>query len=245
MKAYSDFAAIYDELMTDIPYDSYVDFLDLALGGLEGKRVLDIGCGTGLLSLKFAGHGSEVTGIDVSANMLEMAKERAATLSLPVEFIQQRMEELEGFQQFDAAIIAIDSLNYVTQQSAVEETFRRIYASLKKGGILLFDVHSTYKMDEIFLEGPFTYDDGRIAYIWETEMGEAPHSIQSELAFFVEQEKGLYHRFNEEHEQRTFPVNEYVEMLTDAGFSIERIFADWEDEPPVEDSERIFFQVRK
>lgn len=61
----------------------------------------------------------------------------------------------------------------------------------------------------------------------------------------MEQENGLYRRFNEEHEQRTFPVNEYVKMLTDAGFSIERIFADWEDEPPVEESERIFFQVRK
>ena len=45
--------------------------------------------------------------------------------------------------------------------------------------------------------------------------------------------------------QRTFPVAEYANMLIDTGFQIERIFADWEDEAPHEESERIFFQVRK
>ncbi|MFS0575287.1 class I SAM-dependent methyltransferase [Sporosarcina sp. 179-K 3D1 HS] len=244
-KAYAEFAAIYDELMTDIPYDSYIDFLELAIGDLEGKRILDIGCGTGVLSFKFAERGAEVAGVDLSSDMLDVAKKRATALSLPVNFVQQPMEKLDGFHNYDAAVIAIDSLNYVTDEAKVKETFRRIYSSLKKGGSLLFDVHSTYKMDEIFLEGPFTYDDGRIAYIWETEMGEEIHSIHSALSFFVEQENGLYRRFDERHAQRTFPVYEYVKMLVDIGFSVERIFADWEDEPPQEESERIFFQVRK
>jgi len=83
------------------------------------------------------------------------------------------------------------------------------------------------------------------AYIWETEEGEQPHSVDSELAFFIQQENGLYSRFDEVHSQRTFEVHDYVEMLMEAGFSVERIFADWEDEPPHEESERIFFQVRK
>ncbi len=46
------------------------------------------------------------------------------------------------------------------------------------------------------------------------------------------------------HNER-FQLSDYVDMLMDTGFSIERIFADWEDEPPHEESERIFFQVRK
>ncbi len=42
-----------------------------------------------------------------------------------------------------------------------------------------------------------------------------------------------------------FPYIEYVDMLSEVGFSVERIFSDWEDLPPNFESERIFFQVRK
>lgn len=244
-RSYTEFAAVYDELMTDIPYDAYVELIDIAAGGIAGKQVLDIGCGTGLLSVKLAKQGAQVTGVDLSAEMLTVAEERARALSLPVQFIEQPMQQLTGFANYDVAVIAIDSLNYLSDREDVLATFRHIHASLALGGTLVFDVHSTFKTDVIFMEGPFTFDDGRIAYIWETEEGEQPHSVDSELAFFIQNDNGLYRRFDEVHTQRTFDINEYVDMLIEAGFTIERIFADWEDEPPHEESERIFFQVRK
>ncbi|CAM3113689.1 class I SAM-dependent methyltransferase [Filibacter tadaridae] len=244
-QSYSQFASVYDELMTDIPYEAYVDILDGAAAGIEGKRILDIGCGTGLLSVKLAKRGADVTGIDLSTDMLAVARERATSLSLPIQFVQQPMQELEGFSGFDVAVIAIDSLNYVLDRADVLATFKHVHKALSVGGSLVFDVHSLFKIDEIFMEGPFTFDNNRIAYIWETDEGDVPHSVYSELAFFVREESGLYRRFDEIHTQRTFEVNSYVELLREAGFSIERIFADWEDEAPHEESERIFFQVRK
>ncbi len=242
---YAKFSTVYDELMMDIPYDTYVDLIELAAGELPGKKILDIGCGTGLLSAKLAKRGGEVTAVDLSADMLEVAKARANALQLPIEFMEQPMQQLTGHADIDVAVISIDSLNYVTETAEVKETFKRIYASLRPGGVLLFDVHSTFKTDVIFMESPFVYDDEKIAYIWQTEPGDAPHSVYSELAFFVKKETGDYERFDEVHVQRTFPIHDYIEMLTDAGFQIERIFADWEDEAPEEESERIFFQVRK
>jgi SAM-dependent methyltransferase len=244
-QSYTEFAAVYDELMTDIPYAAYVDLLDEAVGGIAGKKVLDIGCGTGLLSVKIAKQGAQVTGIDLSSDMLAVAEKRARALSLPVQFIEQPMQQLAGFTGFDLAVIAIDSLNYLADKEDVRSTFQHIYTSLAVGGALVFDVHSTYKTDVIFMEGPFTFDDGRIAYIWETEEGEQPHSVDSELAFFIREDNGLYRRFDEVQSQRTFEIHDYVEMLMEAGFSVERVFADWEDEQPHEESERIFFQVRK
>lgn len=243
--SYSAFAAIYDELMNDIPYDAYVELLDLASTGVSGKKVLDIGCGTGLLSAMLAKKGAHVTGIDLSAEMLEVASQRAESLSLDITFIEQPMQRLEVEDTFDAAIISIDSLNYVIKQQDVLETFRRIYGALRTDGVLLFDVHSVFKMDEIFLEGPFVFDNRSITYVWQTAPGDQEHSIYSELAFFVKQQDGSYHRFDEVHMQRSFAVPVYVHMLEEAGFKIERIFADWEDEAPEEESERIFFQVRK
>lgn len=242
---YAKFSTVYDELMMDIPYDTYVDLIELAAGELPGKKILDIGCGTGLLSAKLAKRGGEVTAVDLSADMLEVAKARANALQLPIEFMEQPMQQLTGHADIDVAVISIDSLNYVTETAEVKETFKRIYASLRPGGVLLFDVHSTFKTDVIFMESPFVYDDEKIAYIWQTEPGDAPHSVYSELAFFVKKETGDYERFDEVHVQRTFPIHDYIEMLTATGFQIERIFADWEDEAPEEESERVFFQVRK
>lgn len=243
--SYSAFAPLYDELMNDIPYDAYVELLDLASAGVLGKNVLDIGCGTGLLSAMLAKKGARVTGVDLSAEMLSVAIQRANSLSLSIDFIEQPMQRLDVDGTFDAAVISIDSLNYVTKRQDVIETFRRIHSALATGGVLLFDVHSLFKMDEIFLEGPFIFDNRRIAYIWQTAPGDELHSIYSELAFFVRQEDGNYCRFDEVHMQRSFAVPEYVGMLEEVGFRIERIFADWEDEAPDEESERIFFQVRK
>lgn len=244
-RSYTEFAAVYDELMTDIPYDTYVELLGVATGGLTDLRILDIGCGTGLLSVKLAKQGANVTGVDLSAEMLAVAEKRTQAFSLPVDFVRQPMQQLSGFIGYDAAVIAIDSLNYLQEREEVLSTFRHIHEALAVGGVLLFDVHSTFKTDVIFMEGPFTFDDNRIAYIWETEEGEHSHSVYSELAFFIREQNGLYRRFDEVHTQRTFPIHDYVNMLEETGFSIERIFADWEDEEPKEESERIFFQVRK
>ncbi|WP_432358498.1 class I SAM-dependent DNA methyltransferase [Sporosarcina sp. UB5] len=244
-EAYTNFALVYDELMTDIPYDAYVDLISLATSGIKGKKIIDVGCGTGLLSVKLSKSGAIVTGIDLSKDMLNIAEKRANDLSLEIGFHELPMQEIEGEEQFDAAVIAIDSLNYLPDKENVLTTFKGLYSVLNSGGVLIFDVHSTFKTDVIFMEGPFTFDNDRIAYIWHTEEGDEEHSVLSELSFFVKEESGLYRRFDERHEQRTFHVFEYVDLLQEAGFTVERIFADWEDEPPYEESERIFFQARK
>ncbi|MGG0667550.1 class I SAM-dependent DNA methyltransferase [Sporosarcina koreensis] len=244
-EAYTEFALVYDELMTDIPYDAYVDLISVAGDGIKGKKIIDVGCGTGLLSVKLAKSGAFVTGIDLSRDMLAIAEKRATDLSLTIDLLELPMQEIGGAEQFDIAVIAIDSLNYLPDQESVLNTFKGIHSVLNYGGVLIFDVHSTFKTDVIFLEGPFTFDNDRIAYIWHTEEGDEEHSVLSELSFFVKEESGLYRRFDERHEQRTFHVFEYVDLLREAGFTIERIFADWEDEPPHDESERIFYQARK
>ena len=97
-QSYTEFASVYDELMTDIPYDTYVELIDLAANGIAGKKMLDIGCGTGLLSVKLAKQGAQVTGIDLSADMLAVAEERATVAYLcQLTFIEQPMQQLTGF----------------------------------------------------------------------------------------------------------------------------------------------------
>ena len=65
------------------------------------------------------------------------------------------------------------------------------------------------------------------------------------LLFLSRNENGLYRRFDEVHTNEHFLFMIMSRCLWIAGFSMERIFADWEDEPPHDESERIFFQVTK
>ncbi len=244
-ESYTEFAHIYDELMTDIPYDTYVDLISLAAGGLKGKQIIDVGCGTGLLAVKLAKAGALVTGVDLSRDMLNIAEKRARDLSLKIDFLEKPMQEIEGQEKYDAAVIAIDSLNYLPDRKSVLDTFIGIHSVLKSGGMLMFDVHSTFKTDVIFMEGPFTYEmiESRTFGIRR----KAKRSILSSLNSVSSSKRkaAFIADFNERHVQKTYSVFEYVDLLQKGGFTIERIFADWEDEPPHEESERIFFQVRK
>lgn len=241
--AYGAFASVYDSLMDDIPYREYADLIVRKAGPGAGRKLLDIGCGTGVLSALLAQEGFSVTGIDASPEMLSVARERFGLLGLDGQFFEQRMEELEGHAGFDVAVIAIDSLNYVTGPEEVRSVFRGIRESLKDGGHLIFDVHSPYKMTDLFLDGPFTADFEDVSYMWNTYPGEEALSVESELSFFIRRPDGLYERRDEFHLQRTFPPDVFADMLAGEGFTVLDITADWQEEPPGETSERLFFHA--
>lgn len=245
MASYVRFAEVYDQLMQDIPYDEYVNWVVKNAPASQNLRLLDIGCGTGVMLEKFIAQGYEVAGLDLSEEMLMMANERLANSGKQVLLVCQSMDELDGFEDLDVVTIPIDSLNYLPEQSQVEATFSSIYEALKPGGHLFFDVHSLFKMDEIFMDSPFTYDDGEITYLWDTEAGEHPHSVHHDMTFFVQQEGTHFERFEEYHFQRTFQIQEYLKMLASAGFQNVEVSADFSEEAPQLDSQRIFFHAVK
>ncbi|MGG0657580.1 class I SAM-dependent DNA methyltransferase [Rummeliibacillus pycnus] len=245
MSSYGRFAEVYDALMTDIPYDDYISWVAKYAPSKEYKKLLDIGCGTGKMATEFTKLGYEVSGLDLSEEMLTIAAERFMIEGVNVPLFCMSMDELEGFENLDIVTIPIDSINYLSNQEEVQETLSRVYQSLRSGGQLFFDVHSLYKMDEIFMDSPFTFDDGEITYLWITEAGEAPHSVHHDMVFYIQQENRLFERFEEYHYQRTFDIQTYIDMLQQAGFSEIAVTADYLEEAPTEKSERIFLRAVK
>ena len=245
MTMYNQFAFIYDRLMSDIPYAKYAEWVQTEAPISLGKKLVDIGCGTGVLSIQFAKAGYEVIGVDLSESMLTIAQQRSDENNVNITLVCQSMAEMDGIPDVDVAVIAIDSLNYLETFQDVEQTFQHVFNSLKDGGQLFFDIHSLFKMDEIYPSGPFTFEDETVAYIWNTEIGEEEHSIYHDITFFVRDDSGYYERFEESHYQRTFPVTMYESLLKQIGFSSVSISTSVFGEQPDEEIERFFFHVIK
>ncbi|ALS78924.1 class I SAM-dependent DNA methyltransferase [Planococcus kocurii] len=238
---YGKFAAVYDGLMEDIPYEKYVEWV---ASHVASGKLLDVACGTGTLSQLFAEMGYNVTASDLSEDMLTIANQRFQDANQSIPVLQLSMDNLEGLTDFDIVTIAIDSVNYLQDEQQVQQTFKEVYEALNVGGHFFFDVHSIVKVDKVYMASPFVYDAEEIAYIWHTEPGEAEHSVIHDMTFFVRHNE-LFERFEETHEQRTFSVDAYTKWLEAAGFSVESVTADFSDQVPDEESERIFFYARK
>ena len=219
MSTYEQFAYIYDSLMSDIPYDNYAEWVQQNAPVSTSQKITRYWLWNWSLSIQFAKAGYEVIGVDLSESMLTVAQNRSFENGTDITFICQSMADLEGVDEVDVAVIAIDSLNYLETLEEVEQTFKRLFASLNPNGQLFFDVHSLYKMDVIYPNGPFTYEDEEVAYLWHTEPGEEEHSIYHDITFFVRDESGYYERFEESHYQRTYSIETFTNLLAKVGFS--------------------------
>ncbi|MCL2559953.1 MAG: class I SAM-dependent methyltransferase [Turicibacter sp.] len=234
MTSYNSFAYYYDQMMADVDYNYWLH--QVKENVQIGSRVLDVGCGTGTLSLALTDAGYAVTGLDLSADMLVVASEKAKDAGVAIDLIQRDMRELEGLSGYDGILIAVDSLNYLETEADVIRTFAGCYEALKAGGVLIFDVHTPFKMRETFKDYLYVENDDALTYIWHVEEGEQPLSVVHELTIFARAEDGSYVRTVEYHEQRTFEMHEYKAWLDECGFRVVNLTGD---------EDRQLFVVRK
>lgn len=245
--AYHHFAYVYDELMLDAPYHEWVQYVKKSIKTHKpnATQLIDIGCGTGEITIRLAKEGFRLTGVDLSEDMLAVAAEKAMTQGLTIPWFQQDMSQLEGFSSFDVAFIFCDSLNYLATKEQVRKTFERIHSLLVDDGLFLFDVHSLYKMEEVFGNHLFGSNDEECSFLWQCQKGEVPYSVEHDLTFFVyDEEIKAYDRFDEWHQQRTFPIEDYKSMLREVGFEVCEVLGDFEH-PAQREHERIIFMAKK
>ncbi len=83
------FAAVYDAVMDDSLYDLWTDFPSVICQRLRiKKKLLELACGTGIQSVRFSQAGFDVTGLDLSADMLKIAEKRASSAKQKIDFLK-------------------------------------------------------------------------------------------------------------------------------------------------------------
>ncbi len=243
MSAYGALAASYDGLMADGAYRRRAAFLARRLrkSPIPVETVLDLGCGTGTVACLLAERGYGVVAADGSEEMLTQAAAKAAELDRPPLFLHQAMPRLRLARPVDAAVSTLDSLNYLTAERDLRETFRRVRRWLKPGGLFLFDVNTPYKLRR--MDGQLYMDETEESLCaWRTFFSEKRQVCTYQVDLFRLRPDGAWDRSFEEHRERAWTEEALRRYLAEAGFASVRLTGDLTDKPPEPDEDRWQFE---
>jgi SAM-dependent methyltransferase len=216
-RTYEAIAPVYDDFTAHHDYEGWFAELLPALErhGLRGRRLLDVGCGTGKSFLPMLARGWQVTACDVSPSMLELARAKAGDA---VRLSVADMRELPTFGEFDLVWALDDAINYLLSAKELERALSGMRANLASTGLLLFDVNALQAYRTFFAKTEVVERDGR-RLVWRGQASPemAPGSI-CEAHLAVEGEAGGIEAGHlGTHRQRHFPEKEVLGALERAG----------------------------
>ena len=239
--AYDPIAVVYNR-----HWGYFADRIDAVLDRIvlrdhpPGCAVLDLCCGTGQLAAVLSGKGYDVTGVDGSEGMIEIARKNAPG----VEFLVQDARMLSLDCRFSAVFSTFDSLNHVMSLDDLERVFRNVHAILEAGGSFEFDLN----MEEGYLQrwrGSFGIVEDDLVCVARSSRDEEERIGRMDLTVFESEGTG-WKRKDVSLLQRWYSEPDITERLRNAGF--ERIQTYDEDDPILEgarESGRMFFVARK
>ena len=247
--SYRCFAQFYDILTQNIPYRARGEYFHVLFQkyGLPGNIVLDLACGTGSLTEVLAAFGYDMIGVDNSEDMLELAMEKRVQSGQDILYLLQDMREFELYGTVRAVISACDSVNYITDDEDLTEVFRLVNNYLDPEGLFVFDFNTEYKYREILGEQTIAEDREECSFIWDNYYDEDERINEYELTLFVrdEEQPQLYRKYQEEHFQRAYTLEQIRHMLTEAGLEYVTAYDDYTKESPHDRSERICVVARE
>ncbi len=243
---YHILSQVYDQ-MQEIDYKAFADYYQKMFKrfGISPELVLDLGCGTGNITIELANRGYDMIGLDVSEEMLEIAMEKAREQEKEILFLRQDMTEFELYGTVGAMVCALDGVNYLTEDGQLESMLKLLHYYLDPGGIFIFDLNTEYKYKNVLDGRTFVYDTEDAYCTWSNEYDKEEKICYFDLNFFLKNEDGTYTRQDEYQEERSYAVAEVEQIIENCGLTCLGVYDNLSFEPAREDSERIFVVVRR
>jgi SAM-dependent methyltransferase len=238
--------------MTD-PYAAYARFYDLEFEGIDedllpieqfalraGSPILELGCGTGRVLLPLARSGFQVTGVDISPAMLEIARRKVVDEGLEscVTLVEQDMRALSLDRHFNMVFVAINSFSHLLSLDDQLVTLSRVRDHLRPGGLLLIDLFNPDLARLVDFQGQVALD--KIKVIDDPDTGRRVMRFRSEQVDLARQVIDVTYVADEVDAQgsvkRTiFPYSmrylfryELELLLRHAGFHVEAIYGSYD-----------------
>ncbi len=245
---YSKFAWVYDNFMSDVDYDKWVkNVLKIwRKYGISPELALDLCCGTGNVTERLHDLGISMIGVDMSVDMLMVAKEKADNLGKDILYINQDITELELFGTVDAMVCLCDGMNYILDKKMFLKAFKIFKNYLNPGGIFIFDMNTEHKFKNIFSNNAYSFKNEDSAYIWENYYDAKSKKNEYNLSLFIanSDEPSIYERFDEVHYERAYSIEEIKALAEKAGLEFLFVYDANSLKSPSAETERYLYGLR-
>jgi SAM-dependent methyltransferase len=218
-RAYAVLAPFYDLMTADYAHGPWLSALERVAEehGLAGRRLLDVGCGTGKSFLPMLERGYDVTACDISPEMVDEARRKAGGRA---ELHVADMRRLPVLGEFDLITCLDDAINHLLGPDELADAFEGLRANLAPGGLLVFDVNTllAYRsVPDVVFE-----DEDRVA-CWRGALAElAQPGEQAEVVIdlFTHEGDGVWRRSLSRQRHRHHPVEEIRRLAVEAGLEV-------------------------
>jgi ubiquinone/menaquinone biosynthesis C-methylase UbiE len=215
--------------------------------GVWPMKIMDLACGDGTFAVAMANRGLRVTGVDLSPEMLEIARQRAAREGVRVQFLQQDMRSLSVRGKFDLVTCWFDSLNYLLEIDDLSRTFAGVSRVLDDNGVFIFDVNTIRALAVEWVREPsYVHSNSGDSFLVSIPQYDAATKIASLHIIGFTRENERWVRMEEVHRERGYALNEIRQCLKGAGL---RQIACWASldrmEKPKRNTARVWFVARK
>ncbi|MBS1713298.1 MAG: methyltransferase domain-containing protein [Armatimonadetes bacterium] len=240
-QSFGPVAEHYDVLMTHVPYDTWVSYYQLLLAqiGVDPVTVLDVCCGTGNVTELLAKEGYRMSGFDLSAPMIDVARRKAKERKLDIRYYVADAADFQIRETFDGAVSFFDSLNYITDPDHAARAIRQVARHLNREGTFVFDVNTAYAFEQKMFDQKESRAKAPIRYDWVGDYDPSTRIIVVNMKF---ERDGR--TFEERHVQRAHSLDEIADWLDDAGFEEIAAFDSYTLNPPRKKSDRLHFTAK-
>ena len=213
-------AGYYDILNYNADYKKTADYIEsvFSVYNKKPRLVLDLACGTGNLTVELDKRGYDMTGLDLSADMLSVASAKSAG-NKNILWLNQDMRSFELYGTVDAVICCFDSLNYISESAGVKKCFGLVYNYLNPGGLFIFDVNSKYKFENIYGNNNFVLENKKIFCSWQNYYNKKRKTCDFYITLFAGQPGGYYKRYEETQRQKYHGEKFLKNALLESGFA--------------------------
>ena len=226
MNVFGNYSNYYDLLYKDKDYPAEINFIDSLLkqyGIGDVKTILDVGCGTGGHAFLLSEKGYTVTGVDISENMLSIAKEKAKKIKADVNFFQADACDFNLNMKFDSIISMFAVMGYQTTNEDFERALLSISKHLRPGGLFIFDVWfgpaviSQEPEDTIKI---IENNGEKIIRLTRSTLDIMKHTVDVNFNVMLIKEDKIHNPTEETHKMRFFFPMELELFLMNTGFQI-------------------------
>ncbi len=243
---YEKFAYPYDRMMANVNYVRWANYIEDLFKHYksEPRKILEVACGTGALTVLMEERGYEICGLDRAEGMLAVARQKAAERGLDIPFIRGDMRDFDLQERFDAVLCIYDSINYAVNETELEAVFRAVSKHLVPSGLFIFDVTTERNIVQHFHGQTFAENHPDYSYSWKNMYTYHDKICRTALTFFL-REGELFHRFEEVHIQKIFEVNTVKKLLKQTGYRMLSAYDMYTFSRWNRHSDRINFTARK